>query len=204
MFFVKIFISRFLLYWFTLKSLFLLTLKKELNEEFKKQLNVSKFFFFLSLGSLVIMILSPEFRFRSTFHSLFFLLISLSIARKVKFDHSFKYYVNDNKKMKLAMKFIAIVYICFTVLSTLFMYDLQRKQTQIVLSQIEEERNNLTKAVLVVRERPALIDERLTFVFLITGGHVPYPKSLTVDENYWINRDISIYYNIRGIRAAEQ
>jgi hypothetical protein len=178
-------------------------LKTKLDQESKKMLNVSKVFLFLSLASLAVMIVSPEFRFRSSFQSLIFLLISLGLVKKVQIYRPLNHFTNYYK-LNPAIKFLVISYVSFTLLSSLYVYDLQRRQTQILLSQIEEERTNPTGTVLVVRERPALVDERLALVFFITGGHVPYPVSLTDNENFWINKDIALYYNIRGIKSGKQ
>lgn len=70
-----------------------------------------------------------------------------------------------------------------------------------MMQQILHEKANPSGKVLAVKESSDLIKENLVFWFIITSGHVPNVRTLTDNSSYWINRYISIYYGISGIRA---
>ena len=68
------------------------------------------------------------------------------------------------------------------------------------MEQIAAEKKNPSNQVLLVKEGSAFIDHNFYFCVFATGGHLPYVYTLTKDENNWINRDIALYYGIKGIK----
>ena len=195
----NIFVIRFLLFFYVLENLFLF-FRKGLQNLKKKPYYLALNFFFLNIFSLVIMLFSPYLRHRSGFPALIFLIISAGIIRKIKKPE--KLQVNRlNEKLKNVFRVAGILYISVTVVASIYVWQLQYQQTQTMLSKIEAEKQNPSEKVLVVRERPDLLEKDIGLVFAITGGHVIYPYSLTPDERSWINRDIALYYGIAALRT---
>ena len=202
--FIQIVLLRFLLFYYVLKNVFHLKRNFTIfvsNNDKKKEIYVALFFLYLSIGSLIVMILSPEFRFRSSFPSLVFLIVAAGIIQKIKQSAiSSRSYLKAVKKI---VCYTLIAYTCLTVFSYTYLCSLQKQQTDLMIVQINTERIQPTGKVLVVQEIPDLVKDNLEYCFMITGGHVPYAYSLTTDENYWINKDVALYYGITSIKAEK-
>lgn len=195
---------RFFLYYYVLSRLW--SLQKQyrfLCSEDRKIFNVTTAFVALSILSLTVMIISPEFRMRSTFASLIFVLISVALLRKQNPLNVNKLCVNTKTDftIKRILKIIMYFYVSVTVLVSVVLYTLAKQQNDIVMQRIWDEKIRQTGNVIVVEERPKLIEDNFELCFILSGGHLPYVYTLTKDENFWINKDIALYYGIRAIRA---
>ena len=108
---------------------------------------------------------------------------------------------NKRGSVNRIVSYIVVIYVGCTLLCSTYAHYLSRQQTDIMMQQILHEKANPSGKVLAVKESSDLIKENLVFWFIITGGHVPNVRTLTDNGSYWINRYISIYYGISGIRA---
>jgi len=207
--FVNILLFRLVMIYYVLRSLIVIR-RGKVSETFHKLLTVSQFFLFLSLASSVIMVFSPYFRYRSSFPGLIFLVIAVGTIRRVR---SLEGLSEKNKTESMAklerttkkvVYAIASAYVCVTLATTLYVGVMQYQETQNMLAVIKHAKQNQSDEVLTVRERPALIDKNFFETFVITGGHLIYPYSITSDENCWINRDVALYYGIKAIRTGKE
>lgn len=202
--FGMVMLIRFLLYYHASTRLWNLKKKYQiLSNEGKKVFKVASTFMLLSILSLIVMIFSPEFRMRSTFSSLIFILTVVALLRKQNLLDEKRLCVNvmADFKIKRILRFIMYFYVCMTVVSSVFLYMITKEQNNIVMQRIWDEKIRQTGNVIVVEERPKLIEDNFELCFILSGGHLPYVYTLTKDENFWINKDIALYYGIRAIRA---
>lgn len=195
---------RFFLYYYVLSRLWFM--KKEysvLDSEEQKVFNVATAFAVLSILSLVVMIISPEFRMRSTFPSLIFALITAALLRNQGLKSVKKSCVNHviGFKANKLLNFIMYFYVSVTLSSTVFMYTMIKQQNDIMMKQIFDEKLSQAGNVVVVEEVPKLIEDNFELCFLSSGGHLPNVYTLTNNEQFWINKDIALYYGIKAIRG---
>ncbi len=156
----------------------------------------------MSSGSLLIMIFSPEFRYRSSFPSLIFLIISAGLLKNIHYPESELFVRARINKFRL-VQWIGTAYVCMTILTSLYLYTLQHQQTETVLSVIKKEQSEPQKKTLIVKERPYALKD-YSFYNAITGAHLIFPYSITSDEKSWINKDVSLYYGITAIRTEKE
>ena len=206
---VNILLLRLILIYYVLRSLIVIR-RKETSTICQKLFNVSQALLVLSLASSAIMVFSPYYRYRSSFAGLVFLLIAVGIIRRVRSMEGLDVKDKSERIVKFEraayriLHVLGIVYISITLIGTLYIGTLQYQQTQRMLSEIKNAKQLPPNNVLTVRERPKWTDEHFFEAFVITGGHLSYPYSLTSDENCWINRDVALYYGIRLIRSGKE
>jgi hypothetical protein len=195
---------RFYLYYYAVSRLWFL--KKNyhiLSSDDRKIFNVAVAFLVLSFLSLAVMIISPEFRMRSTFASLIFVLITVAMLRKQEPVSVKGLFLNNftgfpkNRFLRNIMCF----YVSVTVIFSVFLYTMVKLQNDVVMQQIRDEKIKQSGQVVEVEERPKLIEENFNLCFVFSGGHLPYVYTLTKNDKFWINQDIALYYGIRAIRA---
>ena len=201
-FLAKILLLRIILLFYVIKNLIYIY-KVKLNRENTKIFIVSVAFFFLSVSSLAIMIISPELRFRSSFPGLIFLILSAGLIRSIKNSlQQSNVLLNKGFFINKGIRVICTLYVILTLVTSIYMYNLQRQQTNFMLSQIYNEKENPSGQTLVVMERPYILKDAI-FYHAITGFHLIFPYSILTDEQCWINKDISIYYGITAIRTKK-
>lgn len=197
----RILALRGILYGYVVKKIFVLC-KCKLDQSKQKQVFLSCAFLVLSLSSICIMILSPEFRFRSSFPGLIFLIIATGLVRNISCASEKTVLENKENRFYRTVRIFAAAYVCITVIGSVFVYTLQRQQTQAMLAEIDKEKNNPAGQLLIVYERPYGL-KKYNLFNAITGFHLVFPYSITADENYWINKDVALYYGIQSIRTEE-
>lgn len=101
------------------------------------------------------------------------------------------------------LRFLAVLYVSVTVIGSIYAYSLQHQQTQLMLAEINKEKINPTGNVLVVQERPYRLRNYKLFNAL-TGFHLVFPYSIVADKNYWINKDVALYYGIQSISTEKE
>lgn len=205
----NIFLFRLIMIYYAVRNLIVIS-QDIVSTAYQKLLNISLSFLFLSLASSVVMVFSPYFRYRSSFPSLIFLIISVNIVRRVRsleglgVQNTAVRMAKFKRMTKKVIFVIASAYLVVTLSASLYVGTMQYQQTQKMMNSIENSKQNLSDKVLTVRERPVLIDKYYFETTVITGGHLTYPYSLTTDENCWINRDVARYYGIKSIRAEKE
>ena len=198
----SVLVVRFLLYYYVLRNIFSLRSFYYMCDIVdKKYFYVSIVFLLISIGSLVIMIFSPEFRWRSSFSSLFFLVIAGGMIRKLR--NSPMITSGCSVKLSKAIHFAMCIYVVCTVLFSTCIYAISKVQNNIMMEQIAAEKRNPTNQILLIKEGSAFVEKNFLFCFFATGGHLPYVYTLTHNENHWINRDFALYYGIKGIRQKQ-
>ena len=199
---VKILALRCILYVYVFKNLIVLN-RCRLEETEKKTLSLALAFTFLSFCSLVIMVFSPEFRFRSSFPGLIFLIIAVGLVRNIVCTSKQSLLNTNRNSFYGTLQKLTTAYICLTLIGSIYVYSLQHQQTQAVLAEIEKEKNNPTGNTLVVKERPYRLND-YRFFNAITGFHLVFPYSVMADAEHWINKDVALYYGIKSIRTEEK
>ena len=149
------------------------------------------------------MLFSPEFRFRSSFPGLVFLIIAAGLARNISSERSQSVLKNEGNGFCRLVRYFAVVYVGFTLFGSIYIYSLQNQQTQVMLAEINKEKINPTGNVLVVQERPYRLRNYKLFNAL-TGFHLVFPYSIVADKNYWINKDVALYYGIQSISTEKE
>lgn len=199
---VKILALRCILYVYVFKNLIVLN-RCRLEETEKKTLSLALAFTFLSFCSLAIMVFSPEFRFRSSFPGLIFLIIAVGLVRNIVCTSKQSLLNNNRNSFYGTLQKLTTAYICLTLIGSIYVYSFQHQQTQAVLAEIEKEKNNPTGNTLVVKERPYRLND-YRFFNAITGFHLVFPYSIMADAEHWINKDVALYYGIKSIRTEEK
>ena len=164
-------------------------------------LKLARFYFLMSFLSMLVMIFSPEFRYRSTFPSLIFIIISAGIVHSIKCSNNFPHDIPPVLKKILSLT--AVAYTLCTLITSVYFYNLHHIQSKIMLSQIEGAKMNPDASVLIVKDSPYPLDDFI-FTNLLTGGHLPRINTLTPDEKQWINVDVALYYGVKAIRLAKE
>ncbi len=198
---VKILALRCILYVYVFKNVLVLN-RCRLEETDKKSLSLVLVFTFLSFCSLIIMMFSPEFRFRSSFPGLIFLIIAVGLVRNVVCASKQSLLNNNRNSFYGMLQKLTTAYICLTLIGSIYVYSLQHQQTQAVLAEIEKEKNSPTGNTLIVKERPYRLNDYRLFN-AITGFHLVFPYSLVADAEHWINKDVALYYGIKSIRTED-
>lgn len=165
------------------------------NEAIMRHVNIIKLFCCLNLLSNAIMLLSPEFRVRSGFPSLVFLIIAASLVIRLQAI------VQTEFIDIYARKFLTIVGGCFFLVTLIGTYrgmNIVHKYDCYVVDLAKEQRNNGIQDTLLVSESPQISD----MLSWLAGQHL-LGHELSEDENEWKNVAFARYYGIKGIRVIK-
>ena len=149
----------------------------------------------LSILSDLIMLLSPSFPMRSTFPSLVYLIIAVTILIRLQSETK---QISVNHKIKRLLNIIAGCVFVVSVSVTIFGFNLANEYNNQLMAKVAEERENPTGEILKFQKfhYPFFLEDTWLFPLLIID--------LNEDENSWVNLNFAYYHGIKGIRIIDK
>ena len=195
--FAIVLVIQFLLWYFCLRSLFLIyssshglvaTEKKKI----KKELVLVKALCVTAIGMSIIMLFSPEFHLRSAFPGTVQLIIVTGIIIRIQKEYSIELLCPNAKSFFI---YIGIIYFAITAVVTFYhaynrhIYDKQLLKHVVALKATEK------KTILKIEAFPKSSE----FENALSGYHA-FDMNVTPDVDSWVNVSFARYYGIKGIR----
>ena len=192
---IAVFTFQFLLWYFCLRSLFLLRKEARNDNRIEKESLLVKVLLFASFCMTFFMLFSPLFLPRSSFPGTVQLVIAVVILLRVQGE-----YTTELIKEK-AIKFLCVISVLYTVVTVsatfygFYDYHIQVKE---LLSYVQNSREAKEQVITVNALTP--VSETLENA---SGLHI-LSFAMSEDENFWNNVAFSRYYGIKGIRMVKQ
>ena len=191
---IAVFTFQFLLWYFCLRSLFLLRKEARNDNRIEKESLLVKVLLFASFCMTFFMLFSPLFLPRSSFPGTVQLVIAVVILLRVQGE-----YTTELIKEK-AIKFLCVISVLYTVVTVsatfygFYDYHIQVKE---LLSYVQNSREAKEQVITVNALTP--VSETLENA---SGLHI-LSFAMSEDENFWNNVAFSRYYGIKGIRMVK-
>ena len=194
---VMVFFFQFLLWYFSLRSLFILKNKESesYNVELKKERLLVTVLCSISFGMTAMMLFSPNFPPRSSFPGTVQLVIAVCVLLRIQEKYDIEIIKKDAAKF---LCFVSVCYFTISVSATLYGFCDYRNQVFNILSAVKNSQQ-VQDCVITV---PALKPVSET-VANASGLHIIYYE-MSEKENNWRNVAFSRYYGIKGIRMIKQ
>ena len=192
---IAVFTFQFLLWYFCLRSLFLLRKEARNDNRIEKESLLVKVLLFASFCMTFFMLFSPLFLPRSSFPGTVQLVIAVAILLRVQGE-----YTTELIKEK-AIKFLCVISVLYTVVTVsatfygFYDYHIQVKE---LLSFVQNSREAKEHVITVNALTP--VSETLENA---SGLHI-LSFAMSEDENFWNNVAFSRYYGIKGVRMVKQ
>ena len=190
-----VFLFQFFLWYFSLRSLFLLKKQVIQNEDVKKDILLVKALCTISLGMTTLMLFSPNFPPRSSFPGTVQLVIATCVLLRIQEEYRIELF------KKNAKRFLCVIAVCYSIISVsaslygFFDYHTQVKSiVRFITSSVQAKENVVTAPAL----RP--VSETIANA---SGLHILY-YTMTKNENDWRNVAFARYFGIRGIRLVDE
>ena len=182
---------QFLLWYFSLRSLFILKKHVTKNENVKKETLLVIVLCMLSFCMTTMMLFSPNFPPRSSFPGMVQLVIAACILLRVQEEHGIELFKNNAKR------FLCVIAVCYSVISvsaSLYGFFDYHAQVKSIVRFITSSAQAKETVVTVPALRP--VSETIANA---SGLHILYYE-MTKNENDWRNVAFARYFGIRGIR----
>ena len=192
---IAVFTFQFLLWYFCLRSLFLLRKEARNDNRIEKESLLVKVLLFASFCMTFFMLFSPLFLPRSSFPGTVQLVIAVAILLRVQGE-----YTTELIKEK-AIKFLCVISVLYTVVTVsatfygFYDYHIQVKE---LLSYVQNSREAKEQVITVNALTP--VSETLENA---SGLHI-LSFAMSENENFWNNVAFSRYYGIKGVRMVKQ
>lgn len=192
---IAVFTFQFLLWYFCLRSLFLVRKEARNDNRIEKESLLVKVLLFASFCMTFFMLFSPLFLPRSSFPGTVQLVIAVAILLRVQGE-----YTTELIKEK-AQKFLCVISVLYTVVTVsatfygFYDYHIQVKE---LLSFVQNSREAKEHVITVNALTP--VGETLENA---SGLHI-LSFAMSEDENFWNNVAFSRYYGIKGVRMVKQ
>lgn len=190
-----VFFFQFLLWYFGLRSLFLLQKKVGVNAEVSKERLLVKTLFLVAFSMTTMMLLSPSFPPRSSFPGTIQLIIGVCILLRVQAEYDIELIKTSATKF---LSVVAVIYSAVTISFTLYGFYDYHMQIEELLSFVKRSEQAKVDVITVHPLRP--VSERVANA---SGFHMPYYE-MDKDEKDWRNVAFARYYGIKGIRMVKE
>ena len=190
---IAVFTFQFLLWYFCLRSLFLLRKEARNDNRIEKESLLVKVLLFASFCMTFFMLFSPLFLPRSSFPGTVQLVIAVAILLRVQGE-----YTTELIKEKKFLCVISVLYTVVTVSATFYGFYDYHIQVKELLSFVQNSREAKEHVITVNALTP--VGETLENA---SGLHI-LSFAMSEDENFWNNVAFSRYYGIKGIRMVKQ
>ena len=185
---------QFLLWYFSVRSLFLLQKRVLPDSDEKKEILLVKILCLLSLCMTFSMFFSPRFPLRSSFPGTVQLVIVSSILLRVQEEYAVEIVKRSAKRFLCA---VSVIYSLVTVTATMYGFYDYHNQINSLLAFVQN--NKQAKDNIITVDAFIPVSEGLTNA---SGLHIP-TFTMFEDENFWSNVAFSRYYGIKGIRMIK-
>ena len=190
-----VFFFQFLLWYFCLRSMYLLNKEAGVNEAVNKERLLVKILMITSFCMTFMMFFSPLFPLRSSFPGTVQLIIAATILLRMQDDYVIEII---KKKARNFLCVVGVFYTAVTILVTVYGFYYYHVQVEELLSFVQNSKEAKENILTVNALEP--VDEILENA---SGFHIPSFEMLE-DENFWSNVAFSRYYGIKGIRMVKQ
>ena len=190
-----VFFFQFLLWYFSLRSLYLLRKEAGENKAVNKERLLVKILLLVSFGMTFLMFFSPLFPLRSSFPGTIQLIIASTILLRMQREYTTEIMKNGARKF---LRIVGVLYTVVTVSVTIFGFYYYYIQVEELLSLVKKSEEAKGHVITVNALKP--VGETLENA---SGLHIPSFEMLE-DENFWSNVAFSRFYGIKGIRMVKQ
>lgn len=190
-----VFLFQFLLWYFNLRTLFLLKHKQNANNYLCKDILLAKILCLLSFCMSVMMLFSPNFPPRSAFPGTVQLIIAFVILLRIQEEYGIKLIQDSAQKLLLCA---SLIYFIITSATSVYGFYLVHAQMQEFLLKVKNYAQT-NETVLTVSDLNEVISST---VYHASGLHIISYK-LSDDEKNWRNVAFARYYGIKGIRMVK-
>lgn len=192
---IAVFTFHFVLWYFCLRSLFLLRKEAKENKKIKKESVLVKALLFISFCMTFFMLFSPLFLPRSSFPGTVQLVIAVTVLLRVQGDYTTEIIKEKARKF---LCFVGVLYSVVTVSVTMYGFYYYHVQVEELLSFVQNSKEAKEHAITVNALTP--VGETLESA---SGLHI-LAYAMSEDNNFWSNVAFSRYYGIKGIRMVKQ
>ena len=189
-----VFFFHFLLWYFNLRSIFILKKEAVNNDALRKERDLVKILCSLSFCMTTIMILSPGFPPRSAFPGTVQLIIATCILLRLQKDFNINII---NLKAEKFLTVIGFSYFIVTATATLYGFANYYVQIEKILCDVVHFEQAKYEIITIHR----IVPVSKTFAN-VTGQHMPYYE-MSENENDWRNIAFARYYGIKGVRMIK-
>lgn len=186
---------QFLLWYFCLRSVFMLRAKAMQNELLKKEQLLVKVLCFVSFCMTSVMVFSPGFPPRSAFPGTVQLVIAAGILLRVEQEFDIAIIKNNAKKFLFAVGLTYFIITSATTFYGFYDYHIQIDNMLSFVKNSEKAKNEIVTVPALVPVSEALANA--------SGLHMPYYK-MSEDDKDWRNVAFAKYYGIKGIRTVDK
>ena len=190
-----VFFSQFLLWYFSLRSLFFLRNRATENDVLKHESVFVVVLCLLSFGMTAMMLFSPNFPPRSSFPGTVQLIIATSVLLRIQEEYGTEI-IKQNVKKILCL--IGCVYFALSATASFYGFYNYHAQIQQILSYVDHSEQAKEEVITF----PSVVPVSDT-VASMSGFHILYFE-MSEDVNDWRNVAFSRYYGIKGIRMIKQ
>ena len=192
---IAVFTFQFLLWYFCLRSLFLLRKEANENKNIKKESILIKMFLLASFCMTFFMIFSPLFLPRSSFPGTVQLIIAATILVRIQCENTTEIIKKGARNFLCA---IGILYAVVTASATFYGFYDYHNQVEELLSFVQNSKEAKEHVITVNALNP--VSEVIENA---SGLHI-LSFEMSEDENFWSNVAFSRYCGIKGIRMVKQ
>ena len=182
------------LWYFNLRSLYILRERIQGNNELEKEITLTKVLCSVSFGMTAIMVFSPSFPPRSGFPGTIYLIIATSLLLRLQSEYGITLI---QKKAKFFLTCVCVLYFGLTLIvsfnHTLATYRYNEEIVSIV-KQLENK-----DVIIEVKKpfKPTLKDQLMSAYHIIS-------LEISENEKEWKNVSFARYYGIKGIRIVKK
>lgn len=192
---IAVFTFQLLLWYFCLRSLFLLKNEAKENENIKRESLLVRTLLFASFCMTFFMLFSPLFLPRSSFPGTVQLVIAVTILLRMQGEYTIALVKKEAKKFLCT---IGVLYAVVTVCATFYGFYDYHTQVEELLSFVQKS-GEAKKHVITVNSLTPVSETLVN----ASGLHI-LSFEMSEDENFWSNVAFSRYYGIKGIRMVKQ
>lgn len=185
---------QFLLWYFCLRSLYLLKNEARKDKEVKEECLLLKAFLLVSFCMTFFMIFSPLFLPRSSFPGTVQLVIAATVLLRIQDEYTTEIIKKGARKFLCA---IGVLYTVVTVSATFYGFYNYHNQVEELLSFVQNSKE--AKEHVITVNALTSVSEPLENA---SGLHI-LSFEMSEDENFWSNVAFSRYYGIKGIRMVK-
>ena len=193
---ILIFLFQFFLWYFLIRSLYIISYSNIHNSLLDKDVFLVKVLSLTAFCMTAIMLFSPGFPARSGFPGLLYLIIADGILLRIQKEYHLILIQENAQQLLVCVSIIFFLINTGFVFRNYYSYYLQRKSLMVVCEQMD---NNKKKYILTVEQfnSPSEHEDLYTTLHLLR-------HELSENECEWKNVAFARYYNIRGIRMKKR
>ena len=189
-----VFCFQFILWYFSLRSMFIMQYKTLKNDMMKREIILVQILAVLSFSMTAMMLVSPNFPPRSSFPGTVQLITATTVLLRIQEEYGTEI-IQQNAKKFLCV--VGSIYFVLSAIASFYGFYNYHVQVQQILSFVKYSEQAKTEIVTVPSVVP--VSEN---VANMSGLHILYYE-MSDNENDWRNVAFSRYYGIKGIRMIK-